>query len=125
MATISDAINYLRNSAPKNFPNFAHSSVGDFICVFFNGDDFFEKRVDHVLTIHYSKEDPSQIVGCKLKGISILAKNVLNIVEVTDNNIDFKLLLLNAAGADEVKQHYYDLSKIAPPELQISLPAAA
>jgi hypothetical protein len=90
-------------------PHFSH--VGDFVSTFSEDVPYVAKRLDDVLTVYVAQDD-ERLVGCKIKGVSTLAKNVLTIVRIHDGTtIRLELLLLNAAGIGAAR-YYFDVSDL-------------
>jgi hypothetical protein len=84
---------------------------GDFIAVHFSGEQYYSERIDDILTIYRSSES-NKLVGCKLKGVSLIARNVMNIYQIKDGPVELRLLLVSAAGARTTCRHYYDLGEM-------------
>ncbi len=88
-----------------------YSRSGDFLSIFAEDVAYIAKRVDEVLTI-YLAEDDGRLIGCKIKGVSILAKNVCTMLRIHDGNaIRVELLILSAAGKSPA-QYYFDVSDL-------------
>jgi len=88
-----------------------YSHIGDFLTVHLSDETANAERVDDTLTVFRSAAT-DEIVGCKMKGVSLLAQNVQNIIQIEDGEICLTLLLLNAAGPNsENSERYYDLSR--------------
>jgi hypothetical protein len=87
------------------------SRVGDFVSIFAEDAPYVAKRVDDVLTIYLAQDD-GRLIGCKIKGVSVLAKNVRTILRIHDGTtIRVELLLLNAAGIG-AQRYYFDVSDL-------------
>lgn len=100
-----------------------YSERADSIFVLFDDCPCYFENVDEVLTICRSVAG-DRLIGCKLKGVSLLARNVLHILDVEDESstISLRALLLNAAGPKPVSKHYYyDVSLLVK---HIAIPAS-
>jgi hypothetical protein len=86
-----------------------YNRLGDSLSLYLSDQPAYSQRVDEILTV-YRTIDGGELVGCKIKGVSHLAKNVASIFNILDDTmeIEIRLLLLNAAGV-EPKEYYYDL----------------
>lgn len=85
---------------------------GDQLTLFFREDLPYAERVDDLLTVYFSDET-DELVGCKIKGVSLLVQNVVSIVGVQDDNIDITFLFLSAAtGNRQPREEYYQLSNL-------------
>ena len=94
---------------------FVHGSphyvrAGDFVSIYFSQEIAVSRRVDDVLTV-YRSESSGELIGCKIKGVSILAENVVNMFKIEEDSIEIRLLLLNAAGPRKPERFYYQLSE--------------
>ncbi len=87
-----------------------YNRTGDFLSIFTKDEPYYAERVDDVLTVYLSMMNGGMI-GCKLKGVSLLAKNATTILKVDDGRLQLRWLLLNAAGAG-AKPYYYDVSDL-------------
>jgi hypothetical protein len=87
-----------------------YSRAGDFVSIFREDTPYIAERVDEVLTI-YLAQDNGRLIGCKIKGVSILARNVLALMHIDSGPIRIQWMLLNAAGIG-VRPYYYDVSDL-------------
>ena len=86
---------------------------GDYLSVNFSDEDYFAVNIDEILTIYRSVESDA-LVGCKIKGVTLLAEKVTNMITITDDDMDVSLLLLSALGTRHDVEHiYYDVSQQA------------
>lgn len=106
--TIQDALNKLNSIPERSLPLPTYSKLGDFLSLYFSDIPAYSERVDETLTIYRSMSD-GEVVGCKIKGVSLLAQNVANIFRMQDGEVEIRLLLLNAAGPQKARHFYYDL----------------
>jgi hypothetical protein len=83
---------------------------GDYLSFYFVDEPAYSERVDEVLTV-YRSQATNDLVGFKIKGVSILAENVVNIFDLTDGIVELRLLFLNAVGLKGHRKHYYALSE--------------
>ena len=90
----------------------AYVQRGDYLSVFFSDEDYFAERIDDFLTV-YRSVDSESLIGCKVKGVSLLAKNIQNEISIEDENVSLLVLLKADAGNAQSKQHYYDVCRKA------------
>lgn len=104
-----------------------YSSEGDFLTVCLSPELYYDERIDDTLTVFRSMKS-DDVVGCKLKGVSILVERVVRTVKVEDDKIALSFLLLNAVGkTDAHEELYYDVSERLgtvqiPPEIVRPVP---
>ena len=93
-------------------PSVNYVARGDYLTVFFNDEAYFSERIDDLLTIYRSVETKS-LIGCKIKGVSILVQNVASMIDIEDDELSVNLLLLNAAGPRHAEDFYYRVGERA------------
>lgn len=92
------------DSSPK------YNARGDYLSIVLVDTPYYAERIDEVLTVFRSQSDHT-LIGCKVKGVSLLAQNVVNIFNIEGDDVEIRFLLLNAVGPRKARQHYYDLSR--------------
>ncbi|MEQ9409511.1 MAG: hypothetical protein RIK87_17380 [Fuerstiella sp.] len=101
-------------------PSVVYIDRGDYLAIHFADKDYFAERVDEVLTV-YRAFDDGQLVGCKLKGVSLLARNVSSMIAIEEGGLSVNLLLLNAAGRKPPSEYYYEVCERAA-RLRLTVP---
>ena len=91
-------------SVPQYFPD------GDHLTLYFAPDLCYAKRVDDLVTVYLSDKS-DELVGCKIKGVSHLAKNVASMVDITHENMQVQLLFLSIVGTGAPQEYIYELSQ--------------
>lgn len=86
----------------------AYNAAGDCLVVFLRDEKWLSDRVDSILTVFRSQKT-NEIIGCSIKGVSLLAQNVVSMIGVDDGKIKLTFLLLNAAGRDAPAIYLYEL----------------
>jgi hypothetical protein len=108
---LKDRVEELLSAPRKDFSPVAHYSAhGDFLKVLVKPDAAISERIDETLTI-YRSISSNEVVGCKIKGVSILAENWHTLIDVDSDNIQFNFILLAAKPSAESRKLYYDVSK--------------
>lgn len=93
-------------------PMVAYVPRGDYLSVFFCDEEYYAQRVDDFLTIYRSISSDS-LIGCKVKGVSLLARNVQNEISIEDDDVSLLVLLPASDENSESKQYYYDVCRRA------------
>lgn len=108
--TLTDALAE-RNATPLQFKVLPfYSREGDFLSICLTPDRYYCERIDETLTV-YRSFSTDEVVGCKIKGVSILFERVVRTIRVVDEQFDLSFLLLNAVGkVDGNENLYYDVS---------------
>ena len=88
-----------------------YAQEGDYLVLFFQDVPCYAQRIDPLLTVYYSN-DRSDLVGFKIKGLSLIAKHVASLID-HDDDVEINLLLLSAVGSSDVRHKYYDLGQRA------------
>lgn len=102
-----------RNWEPVAFrPVPTYCNDGDYVSFFFESEMCYAERVDSLLTVYLS-EKTGDLVGCKIKGITELAKRVATFVHIDDGNVQVGLLFLSASALQESKQRYREIAEKA------------
>ena len=108
--TLKEALNHYSASG-KDCPRAVFSELGDSIAVYLSEKAFISERIDDKLTVHRDLQS-NELIGCTIKGISIIAKNAINIFNIEDDSIELKVLLYPNVPEDEpVKEFFYELAK--------------
>jgi hypothetical protein len=96
-----------------------YNPLGDFVAVHLRDKPFYSERIDDLLTV-YKSCDSGELIGCKIKGVSLLAKNIKHMFHITDcGDVQMRLLLFGAMGARQ-QNYYYELNDLVG---DIKLPA--
>jgi hypothetical protein len=98
------------DSSNDQYPCAVYSQRADTITVFLCGDEFVTERVDDQLTLHRNLSD--EMIGCVLKGVSIMAEHVRHMINIQDDDVEFRFLLLSAIGTKPEASLYYDVSRV-------------
>lgn len=107
--SVQEALQSLQSKKRPKFKSVPHyNRLGDFLSVFFSDTPTYAERVDDVLTVYRSMTN-HELVGCKIKGVSLLAENVSNLFRIEDDQVEIQLLLLNAIGPKMPQHFYYEL----------------
>jgi len=129
MATAQDIKAFLKENPPaKKFVPYCYvSEQADSLTVYFEGDADFSERLNDHITLYRSLET-NEIVGCRVKGIAGILKDLPNYIKVKGKNGDIELALLFFAfrgGAEQnVAETMNDLAREAADKnisLQMSL----
>jgi len=118
---LTDAVRDVLSEPHAFSPASHYSPHGDFLKVLVKPDVAFSDRIDDTLTV-YRSIDSLEVVGCKIKGVSLLAENVHTLIDVEGDDVLFKFILLAANPSPERRQLYYDVSK-AMGKMTVSLKA--
>lgn len=110
--TLSQAVKIAESkiSLPIETPRF--NKLGDYLEIFFDEELNYAERIDGILTVFRSVEDGA-INGCKICNVSTLAKNASTMLEIKDDEVQLRFLLLSAMSTGPGKDYYYDLSERA------------
>lgn len=109
--TVDQALEKLRQTEVtfRSRPHF--NATGDSLTLYFSDLPAYSQRIDSILTVYRSMES-NEITGFKIKGVSLLAENVVNIFKIEDGEIEIRWLLLSALGTSlKPRSHYYDLGE--------------
>lgn len=88
-----------------------YSPEGDTLTVFFKPDRCRAERMGQLLTVYLS-EQTNELVGCKVKGVSLLADNITaTSINVNKNDVCQFRMILGATGAVERRDYFYELVK--------------
>jgi hypothetical protein len=93
-------------------PMLSYVPRGDYLSVFFLDESYYAERIDDFLTVYRSMES-DLLIGCKVKGVSLLAKNVQNEITIDDDDVSLLVLLPATEANAEAKKHYYDVCRKA------------
>jgi len=104
---------YLATASHKGFnPVPRYYSVGDYLTYFARPDRCTTKRINELLTI-YVAEDGS-LVGCKVKGISLVMKDLKKLhVCVSDGKLTLGLLFVSLAALTKEAETRKDMLELA------------
>jgi hypothetical protein len=81
-------------------PYHEFSKEADAITVRFKGDADFAKRLTDHVTIFLSMET-KELVGCRIKGVSEIIKDLPNYIRVDDGDVQVSLFFLSLRGGAE------------------------
>jgi len=93
---------YLEGKSPQFSPEPWYNRDGDCLHVLFRDSDYYAKRIDDVLTVLVGHED-GEIVGCLVKGITHIAKQ-LGHMGISIQNTPLNVLIMGTFFADENRQ---------------------
>jgi len=99
MVSESELMKFLRENPPaKKFTPYCHlSKESDSLTVYFEGDaDYSERLSDHV-TLYRSLET-KEVVGCRIKGIADLLKDLPNYIHVDHDGIELRIIFFAFRG---------------------------
>jgi hypothetical protein len=88
----------------------------DALLVFYKPDPYYSKRLTDHVTLYLALDPPHGIVGCRIKGISSLLKDLPNYIAVDHGGIKLSLIFLSFRGGtedEEVKAAFNELAKAA------------
>ena len=109
-ATLTSVLDAIESNLPEIEQRPQYFSGGDHLVYVFVDDEWYTERVDDRLTVYRSK-NTHEMIGCKIKGVSLLAENAKNIFQLEDGEVELRMILLSAVEhADDTKHFYYDLS---------------
>ncbi len=80
----------------QQVPRADYSVHGDFLGVVLRSGGYTLDRVDEVLTLHRSMET-NEVIGFTLKGMSVIARQILEESGITEEDVDLRLVVLAAA----------------------------
>lgn len=109
---------------PSRTPIF--NKLGDYLEVFFDDEEYYSDWIDDTLTVFRSLET-HELNGCKICNVSFLAQNVSMMMEVKEDRVKLRFLLLNAMGTKPSREMYWNLEERAgelPVEISEMLAAA-
>lgn len=99
MVSESKLMKFLRENPPANkFTPYCHlNKTSDTLTVYFEGDaDYSERLSDHV-TLYRSLET-KEVVGCRIKGVADLLKDLPNYIHVDHDGIELSILFFAFRG---------------------------
>lgn len=99
---------YNKNPQPNEFESKpVYFRDGDYLTHFFSDEPYTAQRIDSLLTIY--KSNSGDIVGCKIKGVKQLVRNVVSLVGV--ESVDFNWLFVAGVGVKQIQGVYFELTK--------------
>ncbi len=108
-ANMDDLMQYLagKEAGPFKAETY-YSSDGDFMTFFLRDDQCYAERVDELLTV-YRADANDDLVGCKVKGVSLLMQRLQKFgVRVTpEGGAPLSILFLSAASDRPPEQQKY------------------
>ena len=125
MATEQEIREILKNNPPSNkfVPYCYVSEQADALTVYFEGDADYSVRLNDHITLYRSLAT-KEVVGCRVKGIAGILRDIPNYIKVMGGNGDIELALIFFAfrgGAEkDVAEAVNDLAREAA-DKQISL----
>ncbi len=95
-------------SVPEQVPRAIYNSYGDYLGIIITSDSYVTERIDEYLTIHRSQS--GQVVGCTIKGLSVIAKSIVDQYESADDVAIELRVVFNAMSAvtGRFSRHYCD-----------------
>lgn len=116
MATEKEIRQFLKEnpSAQKFIPYCYLSEDADALTFYFEGDPDFSERLNDHITLYRSMET-NEIVGCRVKGVSSILRDLPNYISVNDHGVELSVIFLAyRGGADEdVAEMVNNLAKSA------------
>src|SRR5260221_13328038 len=93
MATEQQIRKLLKENPPANqfVPYCYLSKEADALTAFFEGDADYSERLNSHITVYRSLAT-REIIGCRVKGISNILKDLPNYIRVKDGDVELKLL---------------------------------
>lgn len=126
MVTESDLMQLLRDNPPaKKFVPYSYlSKEADVLTVYFEGDADYSKRLNDNITLYLSVET-DEIVGCRIKGISGILKDLPHYFSVKHAGIELSIIFFAfRGGADDfVSGAINDLARVANERQMVLEPA--
>ena len=117
MASKSRLMEFLKENPPANqFVPYMHlNREADALTVYFEGDaDYSERLSDHVTL--YRSLDTTEVIGCRIKGISGILADLPNYIEVNHEGAKLALVFLAFRGGqhdEKAIQAINDLARAA------------
>jgi hypothetical protein len=128
MVTESELMRFLKENPPaKQFVPYSYlSKEADALTVYFEGDADYSKRLNDHITLYLSLET-DEIVGCRIKGISSILKDLPHYLQVKHGGIELSVIFFAfRGGADEdVSEYINDLARVANERRMVLEPALA
>jgi len=95
-------------------PYVERSPAADAINVYFKGDRDYSKRLTDHVTLYLSL-DSDEIVGCRIKGISALLKDLPNYIDVNHGGAKLSIIFLSFIGGvdEKVREALNTLAKLS------------
>lgn len=98
----SDYLATIGDSLGEFVPTPFYSEVGDFLDIVITNEETFSERIDETVTIHRSLAT-NKLVGCTIKGVSLILRNLFQIVSVEGDGVRFDFLFIGAVAAKETQ----------------------
>lgn len=127
MVTSVEELKALTETASGAFqPYHLLSKEADALTVYLKPDADYSKRLSDHVTLLLSLDD-SQIVGCRIKGISGILKDLPNFIQVTHEGFQLSMVFLPFLGCIRDEQGRRDFNELARQvaEQKMMLPAEA
>lgn len=99
MAKVNDILTLLESEQTREFrPYVEISKEADAINVYFRPDADYSKRLTDHVTLFLALKDNS-IVGCRIKGIRDLLRDLPNFVDIDHDGVKLKLIFWSFRGS--------------------------
>ncbi len=116
MVTEAELTRLLKDNPParKFVPYCYLSEAADALTVYFEGDADYSRRLNDHITLYLSLET-NEIVGCRIKGVSEILKDLPNYIRVNHGGVELSVIFFAfRGGADkEVSEAINDLARVA------------
>jgi hypothetical protein len=126
MVTESELAKFLRENPPANqFVPYSYlSAEADALTVYFEGDPDYSKRLNDNITLYISLET-DEIVGCRIKGISGILKDLPHYFRVKRGGIELSIIFFAFRGGadDSTSETINDLARVANERHMVLEPA--
>ena len=109
-----DLMKFLKENPPANkFVPYSYlSTEADALTVYFEGDaDYSERLTDHVTL--YRSVETKEVIGCRIKGIGDIIKDLPNYIHIKHPKIDLSLIFLPFRGTADNEEARKALNTLA------------
>lgn len=92
------------------------SEEADALTVFFKPDADFSKRLTDHVTLFLSLDNPGDIVGCRIKGITSILEDLPNYLRINHDEIELSVIFWSFRGGvddDAVRAAFNAMAKAA------------
>ena len=98
----------LYRGTPQQVPRAIYNSYGDYLGIIITSDSYVTERIDEHLTIH--RNDEGAVVGCTIKGLSVIAKSIVEQYRIEDDvQIELRVVFSAMhAVTGRFSRHYCD-----------------
>lgn len=114
MVTESELMRFLKENPPaKQFVPYCHMNrEADTLTVYFEGDADYSKRLNDHVTLYLSLAT-NEIVGCRIKGISGIVRDLPNYIRVNHDDVQLSVVFLAFRGGaeEDVSRAINDLAR--------------